>query len=95
MTLALLSLNDFAPLVGQRFEVDGGDSALELLSATALRHASVGDRQGFTLLFRGARALALGQGMRTLSHAALGSHDIFIVPVGLGPQGFEYEAVFN
>ena len=95
MTLDVLSLGDFVPLVGQRFEVDGSDLTVELLSATGLRHASVDGRTGFTLMFRGDRTRPLGQGIRAFAHPALGRVDIFIVPVALGPQGFEYEAVFN
>ena len=90
-----LSLDDFAPHVGQWFAVDGVDGALELLAASALRHESIGGRRGFTLLFRGGRERPLGQGMRALAHPVVGTHDIFLVPVGLGPQGYEYEAVFN
>ena len=30
-----------------------------------------------------------------LEHAALGKLEIFLVPVGLDPEGYRYEAVFN
>lgn len=49
----------------------------------------------FAILLRGPLDTFLPQGTYAVSHAALGPFDLFLVPVGRGQQGFEYEAVFN
>lgn len=50
----------------------------------------------FALLFAGPRQPSLGQGTRRLEHERLGVLEIFLVPVGYGPDGgLLYEAIFN
>jgi hypothetical protein len=101
MMLDRAALSDFAPHVGSAFEVDAGPLGvvtLELANVTSLPGGpSPGGREPFSLLFRGPVAPALGQGLYPMTHGALGSLTIFIVPVGPGPDGKgpRYEAVFN
>ncbi len=66
---------------------------LTLVEARTARSTSGGE--SFSLLFRGPVDPFLPQRMYAFSHEALGSFDLFIVPVGRDPEGFQYEAVFN
>ena len=93
----LLTLDDFAPRVGDRFAVraEGGDDlALELVQARGLG-PGYEQREAFSLLFRGPADPALPQATYRLAHDGLGDLDIFIVPVGEGQDGRDYEAIFN
>ena len=49
----------------------------------------------FSLLFRGGSHFVLSQHIFTLEHPALGTLDLFLVPVGREPDGYRYEAVFS
>ncbi|MFZ1906172.1 MAG: hypothetical protein WAU56_12380 [Steroidobacteraceae bacterium] len=84
----------FCALVHQRFTVDGpaGEVVLELESAEAAGQA--GRPSGFRLLFRGPQATPLPQGTYAFRHPRC-STGIFIVPIGLDPAGYRYEAIFN
>jgi hypothetical protein len=81
--LATLTLDDFAPLKGDRFRVASFE--LELVEVNAL------PQDGFALVFAGGPAPPLPQGVQRVDHDALGPLDIFLVPVG--PD--RYEAVFT
>jgi len=49
----------------------------------------------FSLYFYGPGDVMLKQGTFTLEHPTMGEVVLFIVPIGLDPQGFRYEVVFN
>jgi hypothetical protein len=49
----------------------------------------------FSLLFRGAAADFIGQGMHPLAHEALGEFELFVVPIGRDGDDIVYEAAFN
>jgi len=49
----------------------------------------------FSLLFRGPLQPLLPQQIYPVEHAALGSFDLFIVPIQRDAQGLKYQAVFN
>lgn len=99
--LRWLSHGDFAPHIGDRFEVstEGGSIDLELVEATESDQPG-GDgpngekRQQFSLLFRGPGTPALDQSIHRLSHAGLGELELFLVPIGPHRDGMGYEAVF-
>jgi hypothetical protein len=80
--LATLTVEDFAPLKGERF------SELTLAEVNELARGD-NDRVPFSLVFEGEPAMP--QGIRRIEHDALGPLDIFLVPVGPG----RYEAVFT
>ena len=92
-----LTIDDFQPFVGTPFAVgdEGQAGLLELTAAEAARADGGAVRVGFSLLFRGARASMLPQGVHRILHPTLGAMDIFLVPVGLDAQGMQYEAIFN
>ena len=50
----------------------------------------------FGLVFAGPPAPVLGQRIYRIAHPALGELELFLVPIGFGPDGgVRYEAVFN
>jgi hypothetical protein len=91
-----LSIAAFAPLVGQAFTTAGHGPSVELalVSAQALGAAPSGHREPFSLVFRGPIAPLLQQRTYALLHEALGTLEIFIVPIGPDRQGQLYEAIF-
>ncbi len=92
-----LTVDDFQPLVGSPLAAgyEGSSQPLELLTAEPARDRAGAARTGFSLLFRGAPAPVLQQGVYRMMHPTLGALDIFLVPVGSDPQGVQYEAIFN
>jgi len=49
----------------------------------------------FSLIFQAPSQPALTQGTRHVSHQSLGELDLFLVPIGISPEGAEYEAAFT
>lgn len=97
ISLETLQHSTFAPLVGQTFILKAGAGAeLTLHQATVLGHRrATAQRDPFSLAFRGPQGLFLPQGTYSFSHSALGELEFFITQSGNGPQGSEFEAVFN
>jgi hypothetical protein len=92
-----LSLQHFAPLVGQTFEAHTaqGIVPLTLLEAKLSRPSGVGREEPFSLIFQSPKDAMLQQGMYSLAHAALSELAIFIVPIGVNEEGVQYQAIFN
>ncbi len=93
-----MTREDFAPHLNTTFRLLQGQTAepleLELIDITGGRtHGQ--DSYSFSLLFRGGPHFRLSQHTFTLEHDALGTLDIFLVPVKQNADGFLYEAVFN
>lgn len=91
-----LTKQHFDPLVGEIFRMDGpeGGIGLRLVAAKALG-AALRDGGAFALNFMGPAAPRLDQATYRMRHEKLGESDIFIVPVGKGPEGITYEAIFT
>jgi hypothetical protein len=90
-----LTVDTFAPAVGQTFGLDSNVS-LELVAAQAVAaEAPDGFRAPFRLEFRGPAEPVLEQRIHRLEHAALGTLEIFLVPVGRDEGGTTYEAIFG
>ena len=90
----------FLPHVGTQFAVaaDGSPTlTLTLASVDVFAERSGARRtQPFSLLFAGPAEPTLPQRIHRLEHPAIGTLEIFLVPVGPGPEGSaRYEAVFN
>ncbi|HBZ70345.1 MAG TPA: hypothetical protein DEP35_11690 [Deltaproteobacteria bacterium] len=96
--LAVLTIDDFTPCMGQAFRLAHEGRALELVleraDSTAVP-ATQGARAGFSLEFRGPHAPVLPQRICRLEHPALGVLEIFLVPLGREEGGVRYEAVFG
>jgi hypothetical protein len=51
--------------------------------------------ESFSLIFHGPGNRPLSQKTYRFEHPQLGCFDLFIVPTGLRPEAWEYEAIFN
>jgi len=90
----------FAALRGQTFvlaEADGATRDLELVEVRDLgrRRTAEGELSNYALTFLARTPEALPQGTYRLTHPALGSMDVFVVPIGRDAAGVRYEAIFN
>jgi hypothetical protein len=74
---------------GLRLE-DGRRLELELVEATG-----VGEGRPFSIVFRGPTDPPLPQRIYRFEHEAIGTFELFIVPIAADAQGVRYEAVFN
>lgn len=95
-----LTLESFTPLIGEAFTADaGGGNTLSLTLIEARTTAQEGDarrnRAPFALLFRGPRSPVYAQQIFPLHNAALGTLEIFLVPMQPDANGTLYEAVFG
>ena len=98
------TVETFLGAVGDRFTIGslGADPiSAELVEARSLgaphgeRAEPSGGRAPFALLFRGPREPILPQRIYRLEHDDIGAFDLFLVPVGVEPDGARYEAVFG
>ncbi len=93
--LAALKLDDFAPQLETVFDMqaEGGKVALKLVKAEP---AGQSGRAGgaFSLLFTAPAGPFLPQAIYPLDHPALGTMEIFLVPIGKLQGGNGYQAVF-
>lgn len=98
-----LKSSDFEPLLNRTFQIHYGNG--ETLPVT-LAEVSVGenpsssDENGepyypFSLVFQSTITNYLPQHTYRIEHERLGSHEIFIVPLGPNAQGMRYQAVFS
>src|SRR4051812_30250075 len=99
-----LTLDSFAPLVGQTFRLHLDDGAVfetVLESATASPFPGwqppegAPAREPFSLIFVGLSHDVLPQRIYRFEHDTLGELEIFVVPLGRTAQGVIYEAVFS
>lgn len=98
--LETLTADAFTALVGDRFTLTDGNLRVpvELVSVTRLGASSTapgGRREAFSLVFRGPLGLTAPQRIYALEHEALGSHDLFFVPIKPEDDGAYLEAVFT
>jgi len=88
-----LTVETFMPHVGSAFTA--GELELTLTAAQPLGEPPPGLRAPFRLEFRGPVDPALAQQMHELTHPALGTLEIFLVPVGRDAAATSYEAIFG
>ena len=90
----------FAQQLNRRFLIQFEDEwvASELVEvqdrSVALTDASPVQLESVSLLFRGPADATFGQGIYKVQNRALGTQELFLVPVGPGDE-VVYEAVFN
>jgi hypothetical protein len=95
--LAALTAADFEAVTGSDFAVARPESAgakLRLAHVVLLSEPPPGQRQPFSLRFRGPAVPAPEQGIHRLTHADLGDLEIFLVPIAADCDSVTYEAVF-
>ena len=94
-----LQLTTFEPLVGQRFSLrpDSESDSLELVlvEANALAHGDGRPRTPFSLVFTGPFEPVMPQRICRLEHQAVGSLELFLVPIGRNERTTRYEAIFT
>jgi hypothetical protein len=101
--LASFTLDTFKPLLDSSFAISGGPEGvldepgepLLLVEASALGAGGDETRDPFSLLFLRRSDVVLLDETYTLTHPALGSFELFIVPVAQDADGVRYEAIFN
>jgi len=96
--LETFTLETFAGHEGESFIIrldDGGVLETRLASARAWGSGSANHRVPFTLTFVAPGTFMLPQRIYRVEHEAIGAFEIFLVPVGPGPDGMQYEAVFT
>jgi len=59
------------------------------------RPTAGGELSNYSLTFLAPAPDVLPQAIYHLEHAALGSMDVFLVPIGRSAEGVRYEAIFN
>ena len=88
---------DFEPHLNTTFRLLRGQEEpleLELIEITG-GEGTFENSYSFSLIFRGGPHFVLQQHTFTLDHPALGTLDIFLVPIARDADGYRYEAVFN
>jgi hypothetical protein len=95
-SLADLSASDFEQRNGEVFRLLANGQELELRLAEVTRLGG-GRREGgaFSLLFMSPPGPLLPQAIYPIAHPAMGTLDLFIVPLGPKDGGNSYEAVFT
>jgi hypothetical protein len=98
LKLELLTDRDFSPHSGSPFGLRLTDSAalmLTLREVTPFGRDAPPQRRPFSLLFAGPKAPALPQKIYALQHEALGTFEIFLVPIRETAEERHYEAIFG
>ena len=91
--LESLTVDDFAPLLHERFRVEPGEEPpfdVELVEVSEITREP-GGRAPFSVVFEGGPSQPLPQRIYRVEHAGLGALDIFLVPIAAD----RYEAVFT
>jgi hypothetical protein len=99
--LESITLETFAPRIGERFRLSAdADRTIDvtLVEASALGGGTSAPgtrRRPFSLVFLGPAGPVWPQRIYRLEHEAVGSCDLFLVPIGPRDQGMQYEAIFT
>jgi hypothetical protein len=94
--IAALSAADFTPRLNEQFRIATPGGAVEL-KLTEVRELGVSLRKGgaFALTFLSPPGPFLPQATYPLENPAIGTLDLFIVPLGPKDGGNSYEAIFT
>jgi hypothetical protein len=100
MDVSLLTGSYFRRHVGSSFRLRADDVVdVELLDVDEIGVGSGAPpqtaRAPFSIVFLGPREPVLPQRIYRLEHEALGTLDLFLVPIGRDDAGVRYEAVFT
>jgi hypothetical protein len=91
-----LNSKSFAEHVNSEFKVQGPNAQTLLLRLAQVSESDSNPRvEQFSLFFHGPREPLLEQRIYRLAHEKLGELDLFLVPVGVEPEGALYECAFN
>lgn len=98
-----LKYTDFEPLLNQTFQIEYGNGEIlpvVLIEVAPGQNPSSNEENGepyfpFSLIFQSSITDYLPQSTYPIGHEQLGTHEIFIVPLGPTAQGMRYQAVFS
>ncbi len=93
-----LTKEDFADRVGETFTASAAEGrilTLTLTSVDAFAAPPDGGRTPFSLEFRDEAPDHVPQQTVAIEHPEMGAFDLFVVPLGPGPAGMRYEAIFT
>jgi hypothetical protein len=97
-----LTAEHFRPRIGETYRLvpldaeAGAPVETELVSVTDLTAYDESPRQPFDVIFRAPAGTDLGQGTFRVEHATADALELFVVPIGPGPEGEGtlYQAIF-
>jgi hypothetical protein len=94
--LAALSIGDFAPHLDAVFDMQAPGGVVPLKLAKVDPAGNSGRKGGaFSLIFVSPKGPWLPQAIYPVQHPALGTMEIFLVPIGPRQDGNGYQAVFT
>ena len=99
--LDTLKRKDFAKHLKEKFQIQTDSPeplTLKLVEVNKLgskKKKGEGGKRPFSVIFRGPAEPVLPQRIYQVSHEELGTLDLFLVPVGQGKKGVQYEALFT
>ena len=99
--LDTLKRKDFAKHLKEKFQIQTDSPeplTLKLVEVNKLgskKKKGEGGRRPFSLIFRGPAEPILSQQIYPLTHEAMGTLELFLVPVGQDKKGILYEALFT
>ena len=93
---ALPTREQFFEQVGSTFGTTLPDGRrADLILARLEDHVSTATHQNFSLIFHGPVDMPREQGIFALTNEAIGTMDLFLVPISANTDELELEAVFN
>ena len=96
MSLSSLKPADFEPHIGHAFAIEADGKQLDLKLAEVERlGAAVREGGAFSLTFLAAPGPFLPQGLYAIRHPALGTLELFIVPLGPKDGSNSYQVIFT
>lgn len=88
--------DEFAEHLNTKFRVETGAKQWTEMELTEVTELSQKSRQeSFALIFLAPEYAAPEQRLYQMQHDALGTLDLFLVPVSLDKRGLRFESVFN
>jgi hypothetical protein len=91
-----ISRATFAQQVKTKFRTQVASQPAFELELTEVKECAASPQiEQFSLFFLGPPEAPTAQGLYQLTHAQLGTLEIFLVPIGKDQVGVQYEAVFN
>ncbi|MDT4968619.1 MAG: hypothetical protein QOJ64_3356 [Acidobacteriota bacterium] len=90
-----LTKEQFSANLNTKFRVQPDAADLEIELREVNEGIATPRNEQFALVFVGPQEPFLQQAIYHLIHDKLGEFDLFLVPIGKEPGGFQYEAVFN
>jgi hypothetical protein len=95
MSLAELTVEDFTGRVRDAFTLSVSGAEIKLVLSEVEELGRGQQRRAFSLCFLGPAQPILPQSTYRLDNAAMGTLEIFLVPLGPKDGGMIYEAVFT